>query len=228
MAHTQKHRKSQKPKDRKNVSNRIFSRYAFRSGQMHSIQGMTNFQVDTAESQVFGFYSNTGQGATEGGPGTGKALLYTPGMSTEVLGTGLKTRDPGDNTELPAKIIRCKNGDVIVDCYNGNITLRGRNITLDANGGGQDGQIVLSANRIINAKAPDIRLQGEKVLIDATNRCDIISKGFFQLKYGFSLAAAHSDMDFGVLAQTIKKDVSFAPRTLEENENLIDTPNNPN
>ena len=220
--------KSQKPKDRKNVSNRVFSRYAFRSGQMHSIQGMTNFQVDTAESQVFGFYSNTGQGATEGGPGTGKALLYTPGMSTEVLGTGLKTRDPGDNTELPAKIIRCKNGDVIVDCYNGNITLRVRNITLDANGGGQDGQIVLSANRIINAKAPDIRLQGEKVLIDATNRCDIISKGFFQLKYGFSLAAAHSDMDFGVLAQTIKKDVSFAPRTLEENENLIDTPNNPN
>ena len=215
MPHTQKHR-SQKPKDRKNVSNRVFSRYAFRSGQMHSIQGMTNFQVDTAESQVFGFYSNTGQGATEGGPGTGKALLYTPGMSTEVLGTGLKTRAPGDNTELPAKIIRCKNGDVIVDCYNGNITLRGRNITLEANGGGQDGQIVLNANRIINAKAPDIRLQGEKILVDATNRVDIISKGFFQLKYGFSLAAAHSDMDFGVLAQTIKKDVSFKPRTLEE------------
>ena len=63
-------RKSQKPKDRKNVSNRVFGRYAFRDGQMHSIHGMTNFQVDTAESQVFGFYSNTGQGATEGGPGT--------------------------------------------------------------------------------------------------------------------------------------------------------------
>ena len=209
-------RKSQKPKDGKNVSNRVFGRYAFRDGQMHSIQGMTNFQVDTAESQVFGFYSNTGQGATEGGPGTGKALLYTPGMSTEVLGTGLKTRAAGDNTELPAKIIRCKNGDVIVDCYNGNITLRGRNITLDANGGGQDGQINLIANRIVDAQAPDIRLQGEKILVDATNRVDIISKGFFQLKYGFSLAAAHSDMDFGVLAQTIKKDVSFKPRTLEE------------
>ena len=208
--------KSQKPKDRKNVSNRVFSRYAFRSGQMHSIQGMTNFQVDTAESQVFGFYSNTGQGATEGGPGTGKALLYTPGMSTEVLGTGLKTRDAGDNTELPAKIIRCKNGDVIVECINGNITLRGRNITLDANGGGQDGQINLIANRIVDAQAPDIRLQGEKILVDATNRVDIISKGFFQLKYGFSLAASHSDVDFGVLVQTLKKDVSFTPRTLEE------------
>ena len=209
--------KSQKPKDRKNVHSRVFGRYAFRDGQMHSIQGMTNFQVDTAESQVFGFYSNTGQGATEGGPGTGKALLYTPGMSTEVLGTGLKTRSAGDNTELPAKIIRCKNGDVIVECINGNITLRGRNITLDANGGGQDGQINLIANRIVDAQAPDIRLQGEKILVDATNRVDIISKGFFQLKYGFSLAAAHGDMDFGVLAETLKKDVSFAPRTLEDN-----------
>ena len=205
-----------KTRDRKNVEQRQFARYSLKSGQMHSIHGMANFEVQTQESQAFGLYSNTGQGGTEGGPGTGKALLYTPGQSLEVLGTGLKTRNAGDNTELPAKIIRCRNGDVIVDCYNGNITLRGRNITLDACGGGQDGQIFLSVTRIINAKAPDIRLQGEKVLIDATNRCDIISKGFFQLKYGFSLAAAQSDMDFVVLAQTIKKDVSFKPRTLEE------------
>ena len=205
-----------KPKDRKNVEKDIRERYSFSSGSMHSIHGMSNFEVQTQESQVLGFYSNTGQGGTEGGPGTGKALLYTPGQSLEVLGTGLKTRNAGDDTELPAKIIRCKNGDVIVDCYNGNITLRGRNITLDANGGGQDGQINLIANRIVDAQAPDIRLQGEKILVDATNRVDIISKGFFQLKYGFSLAASHSDVDFGVLVQTLKKDVSFTPRTLEE------------
>ena len=205
-----------KPKDRKNVEKDIRERYSFSSGSMHSIHGMSNFEVQTQESQVLGFYSNTGQGGTEGGPGTGKAVLYTPGQSLEVLGTGLKTRSAGDNSELPAKIIRCKNGDVIVDCYNGNITLRRRNITLDANGGGQDGQINLIANRIVDAQAPDIRLQGEKILVDATNRVDIISKGFFQLKYGFSLAASHSDVDFGVLVQTLKKDVSFTPRTLEE------------
>ena len=205
-----------KTRDRKNVEQRQFARYSLKSGQMHSIHGMANFEVQTQESQVFGLYSNTGQGGTEGGPGTGKALLYTPGQSLEVLGSGLKTRNAGDNTELPAKIIRCKNGDVIVDCYNGNITLRGRNITLDANGGGQDGQINLIANRIVDAQAPDIRLQGEKILVDATNRVDIISKGFFQLKYGFSLAAAHSDMDFGVLAQTLKNDISFNPRTTED------------
>ena len=199
-----------KPKDRKNVEKDIRERYSFSSGSMHSIHGMSNFEVQTQESQVLGFYSNTGQGGTEGGPGTGKALLYTPGQSLEVLGTGLKVRNAGDNTELPAKIIRCKNGDVIVDCYNGNITLRGRNITLDANGGGQDGQIILSANRIINAKAPDIRLQGEKILVDATNRVDIISKGFFQLKYGFALAAADADMTYGVMSEVLKKATTFS------------------
>ena len=51
-------------------------------------------------------------------------------------------------------------------------------------------------------------------MIDATNRVDIISKGFFQLKYGFSLAAAHGDMDFGVLTQTLKKDILATPTTL--------------
>ena len=206
-----------KPKDRKNVEKDIRERYSFSSGSMHSIHGMSNFQVDTQESQVFGFYSNTGQGGTEGGPGTGKALLYTPGQSLEVLGTGLKVRNAGDNTELPAKIIRCKNGDVIVDCYNGNITLRGRNITLDANGGDQGGQFNMKATRVATIDSPDIRLQGEKILVDATNRVDIISKGFFQLKYGFSLAAAHGDMDFGVLTQTLKKDILATPTTLGDN-----------
>ena len=80
----------------------------------------------------------------------------------------------------------------------------------------QTDKLVVGSNDVSHT-APDIRLQGEKILIDATNRCDIISKGFFQLKYGFSLAASHSDVDFGVLAQTLKNDVSFAPRTTEDN-----------
>ena len=200
--------------DGQNLERDVHLRYCVQSGQS-SIHGDTLLEFQTQEAQSFAFYADKGEGKSgSGGPGTGKAVLYTPGQSLEVLGTGLKTRNAGDNSELPAKIIRCKNGDVIVDCYNGNITLRGRNITLDANGGGQDGQIILSANRIINAKAPDIRLQGEKILVDATNRVDIISKGFFQLKYGFSLAAAHGDMDFGVLTQTLKKDILATPTTL--------------
>ena len=194
-----------KPKDRKNVEKDIRERYSFSSGSMHSIHGMSNFEVQTQESQVLGFYSNTGQGGTEGGPGTGKALLYTPGMSTEVLGTGLKVRNAGDNTELPAKIIRCKNGDVIVDCYNGNITLRGRNITLDANGGGQDGQFVVKSERLADIGAPDIRVQGEKVTVKATKDMNVIAKGQLELKYGFMVAASFADEKFGALTANLKK-----------------------
>ena len=37
------------------------------------------------------------------GAGTGKAVLYTPGLSMEVLGEGLKVRDNGDITQLTSK-----------------------------------------------------------------------------------------------------------------------------
>ena len=82
-------------------------------------------------------------------PGTGKAVLYTQGLSTEILGSGLKVRNAGDVVQLPAKIIKCKRGDVIIECENGDITLRGRNINIDANGGGQDGIVNINGNRII-------------------------------------------------------------------------------
>ena len=203
-----------KPKDRKNPENRVFSRYAFRSGQMHSIHGMANFQVDTAESQVFGFYSNTGQGGTEGGPGTGKAVLYTPGMSMEVLGDGLKVRDVGDISQLPAKIIKCKKGDLILDCENGNILLRAKNIFVDADGGGQDGQFTVKAERIVDIGAPDIRIQGEKITAKASKDMTVIAKGQFELRYGFMVAAAFADESFGALTANLKKTQLSTQRTL--------------
>ena len=64
----------------------------------------------------------------------------------EVLGEGLKVRDAGDITQLPAKIIKCQKGDIIIECENGNILLRAKNIFIDANGGGQDGQFTMKAD----------------------------------------------------------------------------------
>ena len=95
------------PKDGKNYEcDSNPERYTVSSGDMDAIDGLSNYQLMTQEAQVLGFYADTGQGnGGQGGPGTGKALLYTPGMSTEVLGTGLKTRSAGDNTELPAKFL---------------------------------------------------------------------------------------------------------------------------
>ena len=99
---------SKAPDDKKNLFRKNFPRFSVQSGQS-SIHGDTNFEVQTQEAQSFAFHASTGEGASEGGgPGTGKAVLYTPGLSSEVLGEGLKVRDAGDIVQLPAKIIKCK------------------------------------------------------------------------------------------------------------------------
>jgi hypothetical protein len=197
-----KHRKSKSPNDGKNLYRRSYAqgRFFIQSGQS-SIHGDTTYEVETSEAQSFAFHASTGEGASEGGgPGTGKAVLYTPGQSCEVLGEGLKVRESGDVIQLPAKIIKCKRGDTIIECENGDITLRGRNINIEAVGGGQDGIVNINGNRIIDLNAPDIRLQAEKILIDGKINVNIISNGFFQLRYGFAMAAAEADMNFGAMA----------------------------
>ena len=195
---------SKAPDDKKNLERTVKLRYAVQSGQS-SIHGDTLYQVQTAEAQSFGFYANTGQGASGGGPGTGKHVLYTPGMSMEVLGEGLKVRDTGDISQLPAKIVKAKKGDMIFECENGNIILRAKNIFVDANGGGQDGQFTVKAERIADIGAPDIRVQGEKITVKASKDMTVIAKGQFELKYGFMVAAAFADENFGALTANLKK-----------------------
>ena len=204
---------SKAPDDKKNLERTVKLRYAVQSGQS-SIHGDTLYQVQTAEAQSFGFYANTGQGASGGGPGTGKHVLYTPGMSMEVLGEGLKVRDPGDISQLPAKIVKAKKGDMIFECENGNIILRAKNIFVDANGGGQDGQFTVKAERIADIGAPDIRVQGEKITVKASKDMTVIAKGQFELKYGFMVAAAFADENFGALTANLKKTQLSTARTL--------------
>ena len=196
-----------------NLERRVFLRYDFKSGQS-SIHGQTLFEVQTQEAQKFSFHSGTGQGAEGEGPGTGKAILYTPGCSMEVLGEGLKVRDPGDMSQLPAKIIKCKKGDVVIDAEDGNIILKGRNILMDANGGGQDGQFHVKATRIVNMDSPDIRLQGEKIAIRSTKDMNIVSNGFMELKYAFALAAANADVNFGVMSKVLKNATTISPPSI--------------
>ena len=211
-----------KPKDNKQPEIKKYKRFQFQSGQ-DTIHGMTNFEVQTQEAQTFGFYADTGQGKSEtGGPGTGKAVLYTPGSSTEILGEGLKVRDSGDIVQLPAKIIECKRGDVIIECENGDITLRGRNINIEAVGGGQDGVLNINANRIVDVDAPDIRLQGEKICTKATKDLSMISEGFTEMKYAFAMFATEADKDFGVMAKTLQEATSIIKPKIGEATKAIE------
>ena len=191
--------------DGQNLERDVHLRYCVQSGQS-SIHGDTLLEFQTQEAQSFAFYADKGEGKSgSGGPGTGKAVLYTPGQSCEVLGEGLKVRDAGDIEPVYAKIIDCKKGDMLLQCENGDITIKARNINLVAEGGGQDGQFFVEAARLAQITSPDVRVQGEKILISAKNSANIISKGFFQLKYGFALAAADADMSYGVMSEVLKK-----------------------
>ena len=205
---------SKAPNDKKNLERDVRLRYSVQSGQS-TIHGDTNYQVITQEAQSFGFYQSTGQGASEGGgPGTGKHVLSTPGMSMEVLGSGLKVRDAGDISQLPAKIIKAKKGDMIFECENGNILLRAKNVFIDADGGGQDGQFTVKAERMVDIGAPDIRVQGEKVTVKASKDMTVNAKGQFELKYGFMVAASFADKNFGALTANLKKTQLSTMRTL--------------
>tara|TARA_B000000565_G_scaffold93762_1_gene69376 strand:+ start:328 stop:948 length:621 start_codon:yes stop_codon:yes gene_type:complete len=205
---------SKAPNDKKNLERDVRLRYSVQSGQS-TIHGDTNYQVITQEAQSFGFYQSTGQGASEGGgPGTGKHVLSTPGMSMEVLGSGLKVRDAGDISQLPAKIIKAKKGDMIFECENGNILLRAKNVFIDADGGGQDGQFTVKAERMVDIGAPDIRVQGEKVTVKASKDMTVIAKGQFELRYGFMVAASFADKNFGALTANLKRTQLSTMRTL--------------
>ena len=201
------------PNDNQNTERDVHLRYSTASGQS-SIHGDTLYALQTQEAQQFSFHSGTGQGGSGGGPGTGKAVLYTPGLSMEVLGDGLKVREAGDISQLPAKIIKCKKGDLVLDCENGNILLRAKNVFIDADGGGQDGQFTVKAERMVDIGAPDIRVQGEKVTVKASKDMTVIAKGQFELRYGFMVAASFADANFGALTNNLKKTQLSTQRTL--------------
>ena len=202
------------PKDKQNLERDQKLRYCVQSGQS-SIHGDTLYEVQTQEAQSFAFHSGTGQGSTGKGPGTGKAVLYTPGCSMEILGEGLKVRDNNDKSQILSKIIKAQKGDIHIQAVNGDITLEARNINLIADGGDQGGEVNVSACRMFQVNTTgDIRLQAEKVMIDAKNTTNIVSKGFLELKSGFTLSASFADDNFGTMSKVLKAATTISPPTL--------------
>ena len=197
-------------KDGQNVERVVRKRYAINSGQ-DSIHGSTLFQTETQESQSFGFYGSTGQGASEGGgPGTGKAVLYTPGMSQEILGQGLKVRGDSDNTLLLAKLIECEKGDQHFECKDGNITIRARQINLDASD-----QIVIKGDKKIQINTDgDIVMNSSKTTINCTKDMNVIVRGVYECKYGLMTSARFADEKFGALTNNIAQASNINLRTI--------------
>ena len=78
-----------------------------------------------------------------------------------------------------------------------------------------DGSMEINGDgRVATIDSPDIRLQGEKILIKADNTTNIISKGFLELKSGFTLSASFADEDYGTMSQVLKSATTISPPTL--------------
>lgn len=197
------------PKDGKNFETEVHERYVCSNGDMDGIHGMSNYQILTQEGQSMGFYADTGQGkGGQGGRGTGKFVLNTPGMEMHVVGKGLKVRDEGDTTQLPAHQTIAQRGDIFQVCENGDVVIRARNIILEANGAGnKDGQVMISANRLCDIKAPDIREQCEKKVERATQEIDI-QTNLKKEKTNFNLGFNSADIDFGANIKTMINQVN--------------------
>ena len=68
---------SKAPNDKKNLERTVKLRYAVQSGQSIQYMEIPCIKCRHTESQSFGFYANTGQGATDGGSLEQVNMFYT-------------------------------------------------------------------------------------------------------------------------------------------------------
>ena len=85
----------------------------------------------------------------------GNSLFTTDKTSTEVVG-----RDIPANSDIPAKMIRAINGDIVLDALQGDIVLRGKNIFIEGVDG-LGGEIAINSSKTIQLGAPNIKVQSD-------------------------------------------------------------------
>ena len=148
----------------------IKNHYRVEAGQ-DSPYGSVSYRVITNGGSGFGFH--------EDGVNKENLQCAVTGRSTEVLGTDIeRKRDAAQDPVIPAKFIKCVNGDFIIDCDNGDILLKADNIKLLAKGTSDtnDGDIQIKANKNILLDSPDIRIVGSNLRLTARKDFTISAK----------------------------------------------------
>ena len=148
----------------------IKNHYRVEAGQ-DSPYGSVSYRVITNGGSGFGFH--------EDGVNRENLQCAVTGRSTEVLGTDIeRKRDAAQDPVIPAKFIKCVNGDFIIDCDTGDILLKADNIKLLAKGTSDtnDGDIQIKANKNILLDSPDIRIVGSNLRLTARKDFTISAK----------------------------------------------------
>jgi len=72
----------------------------------------------------------------------------------------------------------------------------------------------LNENNLVCRAILEIKKRYKKILIKADNTTNIISKGFLELKSGFTLSASFADDSFGTMAQVLKSATTISPPSI--------------
>ncbi len=153
--------------------------------------GVNEYSVTTGTSARFAHYKNNQD--------NGKWILSTPGSSVEVLGQAMKAKGNEGTTSQRAKEIFAKHGDNYLEAPDGEIVLRAKNILrLSSLLSGYvdfthlDKHILplFSLHCFLFTSAHPFSLPAAKEM-------NLLVQGFYELKYGFAMAASHADSNFG-------------------------------
>lgn len=114
----------------------------------------------------------------------GNKAEYCPGTSHEIVGTELKKGRNAAEKELPAKTIRCENGDLILSAPSGNVKILAENIFFEAAGADSDGSIVMRANdHIVMSGDEQVNISGGKICISSADSWTMNCRGVFYQLY---------------------------------------------
>ncbi len=145
-----------------------------------------HYRVEAGQNSPYGNVSyrvltNAGSGFAFCEDGINRENLQTvvSGRSVEALGKSIeRNRDAAQDEMIPAKLVKCHNGDYVIDCDNGDIILKADNIKLVAKGTSDtnDGDVQIFANKNVLIDSPDIRIVGSNLRLTARKDFTISAK----------------------------------------------------
>ena len=165
----------------------VKNHYRVEAGQ-DSPYGSISYRVLTNGGSCFAF--------CEDGTNRENLQMAVSGRSVECLGESIeRQRDAAQDACVPAKFIKCVNGDYVLDCDNGDLILKADNIKLVAKGTSDtnDGDIHMQANKTVFMDAPDIRIVGSNLRLTARKDFTISAKVTGGIVAGILNMAASAD-----------------------------------
>ena len=166
--------------------------YRFEAGQNNS-SGTISYRVLTNHGSSHGFYK---KGKLENN------ILTATGTSAEFLGENIeRPRESAQESFIPAKLVHCKNGDVMFDIEQGDFIVNADNIILKAKGdrATSDGDIRIEAQKAIRIDADDIRITADNLNMFASGKFSLQGKVFGGIIAGTLNLVSQSD--FGASVQ---------------------------